>query len=183
MCMYYTCTCHAIATFECYKMFVSMVMVQPGDRVNVVGSYRCLPSKRSGYTSGTFRTVLLACNVIVQSKEATPLFSRRDVAKIKKFRCVGNFTCQCTCTCIYLLPPSTPPCVCCSEAPSIQSIISCVLLYVFVCSKSNRFDPFEMLAHSLAPSIHGHAHIKRAILAMLLGGVEKILENGTRLRG
>ena len=50
-------------------------------------------------------------------------------------------------------------------------------------SKSTRYDPFEMLAHSLAPSIHGHAHIKKAILAMLLGGVEKILQNGTRLRG
>ena len=50
-------------------------------------------------------------------------------------------------------------------------------------SKSTRFDPFEMLAHSLAPSIHGHSNIKRAVLAMLLGGVEKILENGTRLRG
>ncbi|CAI8024024.1 DNA replication licensing factor MCM3 [Geodia barretti] len=108
---------------------------KPGDRVHVVGTYRCLPGKKGGYTSGTFRTVLLACSVIQQNKEAAPLFSRRDVAKIKKF------------------------------------------------SKNNRFDPFEMLAHSLAPSIHGHTHIKKAVLAMLLGGVEKILENGTRLRG
>ena len=54
--------------------------------MQVVGTYRCLPAKRAGYTSGTFRTILLACNVIVQSKEAVPLFSRRDVAKIKKFR-------------------------------------------------------------------------------------------------
>lgn len=108
---------------------------QPGDRVQIVGTYRCLPFKRSGYTSGTFRTVLLACNVIVLSKEVTPLFSARDVAKIKRF------------------------------------------------SKNPRHSPFELLARSLAPSIHGHEYIKKAVLFMLLGGVEKILENGTRLRG
>ena len=29
--------------------------VKPGDRVQVVGTYRCLPGKKGGYTSGTFR--------------------------------------------------------------------------------------------------------------------------------
>jgi DNA replication licensing factor MCM3 len=48
---------------------------------------------------------------------------------------------------------------------------------------SERKDLFEILARSVAPSIFGHLHIKKAILLMLLGGVEKILENKTHLRG
>uniref|UniRef100_A0A8C5MQG7 DNA replication licensing factor MCM3 n=1 Tax=Leptobrachium leishanense TaxID=445787 RepID=A0A8C5MQG7_9ANUR len=109
--------------------------VKPGDRVQVIGTYRCLPSKQNGYTSATFRTILIACNVMQMSKEVSPVFSAEDLAKIKKF------------------------------------------------SKGHSKDAFEQLARSLAPSIHGHNYIKKAILCMLLGGVEKILENGSRIRG
>eukprot|EP00795_Rhopilema_esculentum_P008113 gene8113-14030_t len=110
-------------------------LCKPGDRVQVIGTYRCLPSKKGGFTSGTFRTVLIANNIKTMSKEVSPTFSSSDLAKIKKF------------------------------------------------SRSKSIDVFEVLARSLAPSIHGHDYIKRAILCLLLGGSEKILENGTRLRG
>lgn len=110
-------------------------LVKPGDRVQVVGTYRCLPGKKGGFTSGTFRTIMIACHVKQMSKEVSPIFLADDVAKIRKF------------------------------------------------SQTRSIDPFEQLSRSLAPSIHGHEYIKKAILCMLLGGVEKVLENGSRLRG
>ncbi|KAM9383454.1 DNA replication licensing factor MCM3 [Phaethornis superciliosus] len=109
--------------------------VKPGDRIQVVGTYRCLPGKKGGYTSGTFRTILIACHIKQMSKDVRPLYSAADVAKIKRF------------------------------------------------SKNRSKDIFDQLAKSLAPSIHGHEYIKKAILCMLLGGVEKVLENGSRIRG
>lgn len=30
-------------------------LCKPGDRVQVVGNFRCLPGKQNGYTNGTFR--------------------------------------------------------------------------------------------------------------------------------
>ncbi|XP_041715999.1 DNA replication licensing factor MCM3 [Coregonus clupeaformis] len=109
-------------------------VVKPGDRVQVIGTYRCLPGKKGGYTSGAFRTIMIACQVKQLSKEVSPYFSADDVSKIKLF------------------------------------------------SKS-KLDVFDQLSRSLAPSIHGHEYIKKAILCMLLGGVEKVLENGSRIRG
>uniref|UniRef100_A0A673XW51 DNA replication licensing factor MCM3 n=1 Tax=Salmo trutta TaxID=8032 RepID=A0A673XW51_SALTR len=110
-------------------------MVKPGDRVQMVGIYRCLPAKQGGFTSGTFRTILLANHVKRMSKEIVPTFSAEDINKIKKF------------------------------------------------CKSHSKDVFEHLSCSLAPSIHGHEYIKKAILCLLLGGNETNLENGTRIRG
>lgn len=86
------------------------------------------------YTNATFRTVLLATNVNLLSKEVTSDITPEDFNKCKQF-------------------------------------------------SRQKHDVFEILARSLAPSIYGHEYIKKALLCMLLGGLEKVLPNGTRLRG
>lgn len=107
---------------------------KPGDRVQVVGNFRCLPNHQGAFTNGVFRTVVIANHVKLLSKETSPSISREDVQKCKQL------------------------------------------------AKSNK-NIFHLLAKSLAPSIHGHEYVKKAILCLLLGGVEKNLPNGTRLRG
>lgn len=44
-------------------------------------------------------------------------------------------------------------------------------------------DIFGVLGESIAPSIEGALNVKKSILLQLLGGAEKVLLNGTHLRG
>ena len=111
---------------------------KPGDRIQLVGIYRSLGNRTAGQGSATFRTLILANNIIMLSSKA------------------GGGVAQSTIT-----------------DTDIRNINK-------VAKKKNVFD---LLSQSLAPSIYGHDHIKKAILLMLLGGMEKNLDNGTHLRG
>lgn len=99
---------------------------------------------------------MIACNIKQMSKEVSPIFSAGDIAKIRTFSC--------------------------SKVSFHASAHAPVWVKAFLTSTGPQ-GVFEQLASSLAPSIHGHQYIKKAILCLLLGGVEKVLENGSRIRG
>jgi DNA replication licensing factor MCM3 len=111
---------------------------KPGDRIQLVGIYRTLGNRNAGSGSSTFRTVVMANNIIQLSSK-----SGGGVAQVE---------------------------ITDTDVRNINKI-------------AKKKNAFELLSHSLAPSIHGHDYIKKAILLMLLGGMEKNLENGTHLRG
>lgn len=113
---------------------------KPGDRIQLVGIFRSLGNRGAGSGSSTFRTVILANNIIQLSSKsgggiAQATLTDTDIRNINKW------------------------------------------------AKNRKTKIFDMLAQSLAPSIYGHEYIKKAILLMLLGGIEKNLDNGTHLRG
>lgn len=48
---------------------------------------------------------------------------------------------------------------------------------------AKRKDILEVMGRSIAPTIEGADSVKRGLLLQLLGGSEKVLPNGTHLRG
>lgn len=106
---------------------------KPGDRLRVVGLFRVLPNKQNGFSTGFFRSIIIANNIQLMSKDMVPNFESEDIKNIRRI--------------------------------------------------SKTKGVFDLLSRSLAPSIWGHEEVKKAILCLLLGGTERILNNGTRLRG
>lgn len=49
--------------------------VKPGDRCQIIGTYRCLPGKKAGHTTGIFRTAIIANNIKMLSKDKEIIFS------------------------------------------------------------------------------------------------------------
>ncbi|KAK4505490.1 hypothetical protein PRZ48_003453 [Zasmidium cellare] len=112
--------------------------VKPGDRIQLVGIYRSLGNRNAGQGSSTFKTLILANNVILLSSKSGGGIAQANITD--------------------------------TDIRNINKV-----------SKGRRV--FDLLSQSLAPSIYGHDYIKKAILLMLLGGMEKNLDNGTHLRG
>ena len=112
--------------------------VKPGDRIQLVGIYRSLGNRNATSGSSTFRTLILANNIILLSSKSGGGIAHATITD--------------------------------SDIRNINKV-------------SKKKNVFELLSQSLAPSIYGHDYIKKAILLMLLGGMEKNLDNGTHLRG
>jgi len=111
---------------------------KPGDRIQLVGQFRSLGNRGGTSSSATFRSVLLANNIVLLSSKAGGGIAQMNITD--------------------------------SDIRNINKV-------------SKRKDLLNLLSQSLAPSIYGHDYIKRAILLMLLGGMEKNLDNGTHIRG
>nr|CAD2158540.1 unnamed protein product [Meloidogyne enterolobii] len=57
---------------------------KPGDRIQVIGLFRVLPNKQAGMSTGNFRSVLIANNVQLMSKDLLLNFEPEDIKQIRK---------------------------------------------------------------------------------------------------
>jgi len=127
--------------------------VKPGDRVRCSGVYRAL-THSSAVCSGFFRTVVLANSVASRGHDnITASLTSRDVANIQAIAKQLEVRRASDNTML---------------SDSIPSGFGCTLY---------------ALAAAFAPSIYGHEAIKRALILQLVGGAEKKLASGSRLRG
>ena len=68
---------------------------KPGDRVQIIGLFRVLPNKQNASSSGNFRSIIIANNVLLMSKEANLRYSAQDLKNIRELpkktaRCRGR---------------------------------------------------------------------------------------------
>ena len=42
---------------------------------------------------------------------------------------------------------------------------------------------YDLLASSMAPEIYGHDDVKKALLLLLVGGVDRKMQDGMKIRG
>jgi len=60
-------------------------LCKPGDRVQLSGVYRALPSQKGGVTQGTFKTIIIGNSIKVLTKQlAQPVMSDAEIENIKK---------------------------------------------------------------------------------------------------
>jgi DNA replication licensing factor MCM3 len=136
---------------------------KPGDRVSIVGVYKALPGKSKGSVSGVFRLVQLWPSPELASIH---LFRKYDVV----LYCYVCRTVLIANNVSLLNKEANAPVYTREDLKRMKEI-------------SRRNDTFDLLGNSLAPSIYGHLWIKKAVVLLMLGGVEKNLKNGTHLRG
>ncbi|OMH85033.1 DNA replication licensing factor mcm3 [Zancudomyces culisetae] len=143
--------------------------VKPGDRVLIVGIYRALASKSAVSASGIFRSVVIATSVHGFGASSIVWRGSEGGGAKNGLNNSGNK----------------------NNNGSEGGVDSWGIGGVNITEGdmknirevSQRKDVIDLLSRSLAPSICGQAEIKKALLLLLLGGIEKNLENGGHIRG
>lgn len=156
-------------------------MAQPGDRCEFIGTLIVVPDVSQLATPGT-RTL-----------EAKPVRGRdnRELGGITGLKALGvrelsYRTAFLACTVIpsngrYLPSDGLED----ADAVSYESLSKRLTASELdtICKMSQDRRLFPNLCNSLFPTIHGSEEVKKGLLLMLFGGVPKVTEEGTHLRG